>query len=575
MIKQGIYHIPDVPFAYAINETTLYIKLQTAKDDIKQVRVYYKDRHAYEAPFQVKDMQWLQGSQVYDYFEVELRNVHKKFRYFFEIIDQEGKYFYYNERGIINHKPDVPQSFQLPYLCPGDFYQPVEWAKDGIMYQIFPDRFCNGNTKNDPQGVKQWGEPVKGNHDFFGGDLKGITNNLDYLKDLGVTIIYTTPIFQSSSNHKYNTKDYYEIDPQFGTKEELRELINEAHKRGIRFILDGVFNHSGDDFFAFQDVMQKGENSQYKDWYYIESFPINQQKLNYVTFYDRYGNMPKLNMSNPETVAYFLDVASYWLREFHVDGFRLDVCDEIDHYFLKKFYQRVKQVNPEAIVVGEIMHMGTSFCRGDELDATMNYPFREAVLEFFAIRCMSAEDFIEALAIRKHSLRKDIHKQMLNLLDSHDTARFVTDASGKKNRLQLATVFQYTYLGIPYIYYGDEVGLEGGNDPDCRRCMIWDKEEQDTKLHEHFIWLAKIRKEHKALVDGEFQLLYAKDNCLAYRRYLANEQILVLLNNKEDQTYTYDLPEGSFRDLRTGEVITGGQTWNVEPMGFAVLDKIN
>lgn len=571
MIKAGIYHTPDVPYAYALDENTLYLKIQTAKEDIKNVTVYYKDRHQYEKPFQQVLMNRILGSEIFDYYEVELVNVDKKFRYFFELIDEEGNSFYYNERGIMDEKPDVPQTFQFPYLCPGDLYQQVEWVKDGVMYQIFPDRFCNGNHNNDPEGVKPWGEKVVGNHDFFGGDLKGITKQLDYLKELGVTIIYTTPIFQSCSNHKYNTKDYYEIDPQFGTKEELRELIEEAHKRGIRFVLDGVFNHSGDDFFAFKDIMNKGEKSAYKDWYYIESYPINQRELNYVTFYDRYGNMPKLNMSNPDTVQYFLDVASYWLREFHIDGFRLDVCDEIDHGFLKKFYERVKKVNPEAIVIGEIMHMGNSFCRGDELDSTMNYPFRESVLEFFALRKMSAENFVETLAIRQHSLRKDLHKQMLNLLDSHDTARFVTDAFGQKRRLELATVFQYTYLGIPYIYYGDEVGLEGGNDPDCRRCMIWDKEEQDTKLFEHFKWLASIRREHKEFVDGEFNTLLAKQQFLVYERVLKQEKSIVFLNNSEEEKLIYQLEEGTYCNLRNGEVIEGGKELIVESMDFMVL----
>ncbi|WP_310605364.1 glycoside hydrolase family 13 protein [Anaerosporobacter sp.] len=575
MIKQGIYHIPDAPFAYAVGVNTLYLKIQTAKEDIQYVNVYYKDRHQYEKPFQQASMNRIQGSDVFDFYEVDLNNVDKKFRYFFELIDYEGNCFYYNERGIINEKPDVPQSFQFPYLCPGDFYHPVDWAKDGVMYQIFPDRFCNGNHNNDPVGIRPWGEQVVGNHDFFGGDLKGITKQLDYLKELGVTIIYTTPIFQSCSNHKYNTKDYYEIDPQFGTKEELRELIDEAHKRGIRFVLDGVFNHSGDDFFAFKDVLEKGESSKYKDWFYINSYPVDQRNLNYVTFYDRYGAMPKLNMSNPETANYFLDMASYWLREFHIDGFRLDVCDEIDHSFLKKFYERVKKVNPEAIVIGEIMHMGNSFCKGDELDSTMNYPFREAVLEFFALRKMSAENFIESLAIRQHSLRKDIHKQMLNLLDSHDTARFVTDASGQKGRLKLATVFQYTYLGIPYIYYGDEVGLEGGNDPDCRRCMIWEEERQDQNLFEHFKWLAKVRREHKEFVDGEFHTLLAKEQFLVYERVLGQERSIVLINNSENEKLSYQLPKGTYENLLTGVVMEADRELTVEPMDFVILHMQN
>lgn len=571
MIKAGIYHTPEVPYAYAVNANTLYLKIQTAKGDIKYVYVYYKDRHHYEKPFQRIAMNKIQGSDIFDYHEVELVNIDKKFRYFFELIDHEGKCYYYNERGVINEKPDVPQTFQFPYLCPGDLYKQVEWVKDGVMYQIFPDRFCNGNHNNDPGGVKPWGEEVVGNHDFFGGDLKGITKQLDYLQELGVTIIYTTPIFQSSSNHKYNTKDYYEIDPQFGTKEELRELVEEAHKRDIRFVLDGVFNHSGDDFFAFKDVMNKGEKSVYKDWFYIDSYPVNQRELNYVTFYDRYGNMPKLNMSNPDTVQYFLDVASYWLREFHIDGFRLDVCDEIDHSFLKKFYEHVKKVNPDAIVIGEIMHMGNSFCKGDELDSTMNYPFREALLEFFALRKMSAENFSGALAIRQHSLRKDIHKQMLNLLDSHDTARFITDASDQKKRLVLASVFQFTYLGVPYIYYGDEVGLEGGNDPDCRRCMIWDKQEQDRKLFNHFKWLAKIRREHKELVDGDFNILLAEQQFLVYERVLKQERSLILINNSDNEKLTYKLEEGTFHNLLNGKIIEGAKELKIEPMDYIIL----
>jgi glycosidase len=572
MKREAIYHIPNVPYAYGQKEENLYLKIRTAKNDMSKVTVYYKDRHQYDQPFLKQEMDWIQGDSLFDYYEVVLHNVDNKFRYFFELNAVDGEQVFYNERGLLNEMPDVPQTFQFPYLCIGDLYREVRWAQEGVMYQIFPDRFCNGDTSNDPSGVKVWGEKV-GHRDFFGGDIKGITSKLDYLKELGVSIIYTTPIFLSTSNHKYNTKDYYRIDPIFGTNEDFKELVMQAHSRDIRVILDAVFNHTGDDFFAFVDVMEKGEESKYKDWYYIKSFPVNQKNLNYITFYDRFGAMPKLNMSNPATIEYFVNVGRYWIKEFGIDGWRLDVCDEIDHLFLKAFYRAVKEENREAIVIGEIMHANNSFCNGDELDSTMNYPFREAVLDFFGLRNMDAKSFTDILAIRRHGLMKSIHKQMLNLLDSHDTSRFLTDANEDVERLVLASAFQYTYQGIPYIYYGDEVGLKGGYDPDCRRCMIWEEEKQDRVLFDHFKQLAKLRRDNRELIDGEFEVLLAEDAFLIYRRYLDDSDIIVAINNSDKSEMKVCLSKGRYINLYTNELMNIEKELELKPMSFVICKK--
>lgn len=570
MNLQAIFHISEIPYAYGVDKDTLFIKIRVASNEVKKVVLHYKDRYNWRGDFISVTMEKASSTTLFDFYEKKVKVSEGRLRYFFEIEGNKGEKVYLNERGVLENEPETLGQFQYPYVHVNELYKNVPWAKESIVYQIFPDRFCNGDNKNDPENIQNWGEEVN-SKSFFGGDLRGIINNIDYLSNLGINIIYLTPIFKSTTNHKYNTKDYFEIDEHFGTKEEFKELVTKCHNNGIRVVLDAVFNHTGNDFFAFEDLKKNGKKSKYKDWYFLEEDEVNEDTINYRTFANKLRYMPKLNMSNEETKNYFLDVAAYWIKEFDIDGWRLDVADEVLHTFWKEFRTTVKNVKEDAFIIGEVMHEGKLFLKGDEFDSTMNYPFREACLDFFAYRKIDSKDLIDRVLLRKEGLIREIYSQMLNLLDSHDTARFLTECNDDIKKLILATVFQFTIEGIPYIYYGDEVGINGGEDPNCRRCMIWDNEKQNKNLLKHYKKLIEIRKNNKALVNGKYEELYAKDRALAYKRVLDNNEILVLINNdKEKQNFDLNI-NGEFSDIYSGEKVLINKSIELEKMSFKII----
>lgn len=573
MNKQAIFHITDIPYAYAQDENTLFLMLKTACADVIKCAVYYKDRYDSKKAFNVKDMEIKNSDGLFDYFEVQIHADKNRYMYFFEIKGADLETLYYDERGLHSKPLDGEGAFEFPYIAPIDVYKSPDWAQQAILYLIFPERFLNGDERNDPKRVLPWGSDVTSTS-MFGGDLRGIINKLQYICDLGVTIIYMTPVFLSPSNHKYNTCDYYKIDPHFGDINTVRELTAHAHELGIKVIMDAVFNHCGKDFFAFKDVLKNQQNSKYKDWFFIDSFPVSTEKINYATFADNVGTMPKLNTGNPEVRDYLLDVSEYWIKEAGIDGWRLDVCDEVDHFFWREFRKRVKAAKPDAFIIGEIHHESASWLRGDQLDSIMNYPFRKVMVDFFAKRSINAEDMDNELSSKRALYMKKINMNLLNLLDSHDTPRFLTVCGERVERLKLAAAFQYTYIGLPGIYYGDEVGLSGANDPQCRKCMVWDEDKQDRKLINYYKLLGRIRKENKALVYGEYLSVYKKDSVLCYKRKLNDEEILVILNNKDEVSSIehYEIA-GEYYDLLCNSKVIIKSKIYLEPNDIKILKK--
>lgn len=573
MNKHAVLHLTEPPYAYGIDKDNLVVRIRTAKDDMKKVSVFYKDRYDFQGEYIELLMDKKETTELFNYYEATLNVFERRFRYYFKLEDQQGEVILFNENGFMEKVPEEnwKYTFNFPYLCDGDIYEDVKWAKEGVVYQIFPDRFNNGDKTNDPKGTLPWGGEVT-TYSTFGGDLKGITKKLDYLKDLGVTIIYSTPIFKSTSNHKYNTEDYYEIDPQFGDKEVFKELVKEAHKRGMRVILDAVFNHTGNDFFAFKDLIKNGEKSKYKDWYYAHSYPIDREKVNYRTFATGISEMPKINTSVKEAKDYLLDVAEHWIREYDIDGWRLDVCDEVDHNFWREFRKRVKSIKKDALIIGEIMHEANSFLKGDQLDSIMNYPFKGALTDFFAKGEITGEIFFDNLVTTQAMYMKNINFHMFNLIDSHDTARFLTEADGDKRRLMLAVAFQFSYIGIPYIYYGDEVGIDGGNDPDCRKCMIWDEEKQDKELLSFFKRVATIRKENKTLVYGDVEFVSYDNNVVVMKRISESEEYICIFNNNLE--YINVELSGSYTELYNEQLLNIEKELRLEPLGFKILKKV-
>ncbi|MCL4393940.1 MAG: glycoside hydrolase family 13 protein [Chloroflexi bacterium] len=436
-----------------------------------------------------------------------------------------------------------------------------EWVRDAIFYQIFPDRFAKSSSLHKPGNLEPWDTPPS-TFGFKGGDLYGVVEHLDYLRDLGVDTIYFTPIFQSTANHRYHTFDYFSVDPILGGNAAFAALINAAHERGLRVILDGVFNHASRGFYQFNHTLENGKASPYVDWFTFRGFPVHAYDgpINYDTWWGLPA-LPKLNYKNNDVREFILSVAEHWIRE-GADGWRLDVPGEIDDdEFWREFRRRVKAANSQAYIVGEIWHPAQRWLQGDQFDAVMNYQFTRACICFFVdlddtsrqltrghsygeVRPIDAVEFSKSLDEMLRLYPPEIAFSQMNLLDSHDTARFVTVAHGDRTALELAMLTMFTYPGAPQIYYGDEIAMEGQNDPDNRRGMIWDPGESNRQALDTTKRLIALRRKHGALRRGEFTNLYASGKALAYARRLPEETVIVAVNAGREPV-TFDLPTGA------------------------------
>ncbi len=408
------------------------------------------------------------------------------------------------------------------------------WVEDAIFYQIFPDRFANGDPRNDPPNVQPWGTPPD-IHGFQGGDLRGVIQKLDYLLDLGINAIYFTPIFEASSNHRYNTYNYFKIDPRLGDQRDFRALIDAAHQNGIRVVLDGVFNHVGRGFFAFSDLLDNQEHSPYRDWFHVKKFPVEGYGPGDATTYTGWWNhksLPKLNTSNPQVRAYVMQVARYWIDQ-GADGWRLDVPNEIDDdSFWAEFRATVKAANPEAYILGEIWDGDPRWVGKRHFDGLMNYPLREALLGVLhgKLNVGGFADRLETL-LHKQYAREHVYA-MYNPLGSHDTERVLTMLNGDQAKLKLAWLIQMALPGAPAVYYGDEIGLEGGKDPECRKAFPWDTLEQKDELHRYLRSLIHWRKRLPMLRRGSYGRVLVEDgrSCMAFVRALGEQRLVVVFN---------------------------------------------
>ena len=472
---------------YPLDERHLKISIQTGKD-VDEVILWAGD--PYSAGIAENEQNW-QGERVPMELERELahRNVYsavltpayRRVKYHFEITGG-GESVCLFEDGFVKNAEHFPeermiQRFIYPWMNRADIMKVPEWAENIVWYQIFPDRFCNGDHSIDPEDVVPWREHgrVK-NEECFGGDLAGITSKLDYLQNLGINGLYLTPINESPSNHKYDTTDYTKIDPRFGDEETLIHLVEEAHKRGIRVMLDGVFNHCGYYFAPWQDVLEKGPESEYYDWFMINEWPFDRNgkaaKKKQIYTFAFYDGMPKINTNNPEVRKYFVDICANWVEHYGIDGIRLDVANEVSHRFCKELHARVKEINPDIYILGEIWHNALPWLRGDEFDAVMNYPLGQSIKDFWIDKSLTNEDFEYTINRCYTSYMQQTNDVLFNLLDSHDTKRLRSDVKNLDEYFaQIAVLFAMP--GSPCIYYGTEIAMEGSYDPDCRRCMPW------------------------------------------------------------------------------------------------------
>ena len=563
MNKPAIYHRSKSNYSYSISEDTLQLRLRTAASDFDEIYVVYGVKYGWHNKKE-KLMQCILSDSEYDYYEVNISEKTKRFTYYFKLISN-GKVFNFTEAGLLNEADEntfTEYFYQYPYINEKDRHIVPEWVKDAACYQIFPDRFSNGNSSLDPKNVKPWEtKPTPWN--FMGGDLIGITEKLDYIKGLGINVIYMTPFFKSNSNHKYDIIDYCEIDPHFGTKDDFKNLVNKAHSMGMKVVLDAVFNHSALEFFAFQDVIKYEEKSKYKEWFFINKFPINLDKImkasknskkddwyivkneNILTYecFGYYPGMPKLNTANPETKKYLLNVGRYWIEEFDIDGWRLDVSNEVDHSFWRDFRETIKSTKKECLIIGEIWDNGEPWLRGDQFDGVMNYGLTNAVKDLIAYTTIDAETFRKRINQLLMRCTDTANQAMLNLLDSHDTERILNSVDKSRDKLIMALGIVFTFPGIPMIYYGTEIGMTGANDPGCRKCMPWNEKKWNKTILKSVKRLIEIYRTQKALQTGNFRWEKQNNsNIVAYSRNLKKDSILVLFNNSS-QTEELTLPE--------------------------------
>jgi neopullulanase len=434
-----------------------------------------------------------------------------------------------------------------------------DWVKHAVFYQIFPDRFARSGQVDHQEEIdlKPWGTSPD-EQGFQGGDLYGIINNLDYLDDLGITALYLNPIFASAANHRYHTYDYYEVDPLLGGNDALRELLDAAHARDIRVVLDGVFNHASRGFWAFHHVLENGPDSPYVDWFEIEDWPLRpysstaKKPCNYAAWHGLPA-LPEFNTDNPEVQEYLLDIAEYWIN-FGIDGWRLDVPAEIDDPpFWREFRDVVKSANPEAYLVGEIWDEAPEWLEGDRFDALMNYPLLSPVLSFFGAETL--RDYTKAHLsfepLDADAFADDVDEVLnvydweatcaqLNLLDSHDMARAQWIMGDDSTALQQATLFLMTMPGAPCIYYGDEVGLSSDGDPHCREAFPQDANDWDTDLLSFYRDATTLRHRHEVLRTGTVEWLHADERTVAFRRELGEREAVVVFN-AGDTAATVDL----------------------------------
>lgn len=556
----AIRHFADKRYCYAIADGRFLIRLEAKKGDAAKVILHTQNKYL---PLTYMDtrrecaMELVYSDNYIDYFETEINLNVVCLRYFFELEDWTGNVVYYGNHDFYNQCiTDIDRMFDCPQtLREEERFELPSWAENKVIYQIFPSRFAT--DKEVPE--KEWYQAPIGGRTDLKGSLRGIIEHFDHIRNLGVDILYMTPIFRSDSVHKYNTTDYYEIDPSFGDKEDLKELVGLAHESGMYVILDGVFNHTGIDFFAFRDIREKQEKSAYLDWYYIESFPVTVERgkrPGYKTF-SYAGYMPKLNLQNPETADYVINVAAYWIRECDIDGWRLDVADEISHSFWKRFRREMKAVKKDILLVGEVWHYAGDFLEGDEWDSVMNYPFYDAALDLIVREELRPSAFWGKLNFVKGNLNKALEGYLWNFIDTHDTARFLHSAGGDKRKQKLAAALQLLLPGMPMIYYGDEVGMEGGPDPDCRRGMLWEEGRQEKDCLAYYRRLIRIRHEYPVLTKGILAVQYADDNrgTLYLERKLEEQYMILIFHVRKGNV---ELPglEG-WRNLITEEKFTG------------------
>ena len=578
----AIYHRATDNYCYCLDEDNIVISIKTGYD-VNKVTLYYCDpfekgimggNHCIiGTPIEMTDVKKLKNHL---HWSVKIKPKFKRLVYYFSFENDTERYYMYEDRFLtpkeFENFNQRQQLFTFPFMNPVDIFKTPNWVNDTVWYQIFVDRFCNGNPDLNPKDVKPWSSPNEkvGSTDFYGGDIPGITSKIDYIKDLGITGLYLTPIFEATSNHKYNTTDYSKIDSGFGTDEDMITLVNKAHENGIKIMLDGVFNHSGEFFMPWQDVLKNGPSSEYYDWFMINKWPFIERGKNahsgvYSSF-AFFDSMPKLNTNNPNVREYIVNILISWVKKYDIDGLRMDVAGEISHKLCKEIRSALKELKPDFYILGELWHDSTPWLRGDEYDSVMNYMFADCLSDFWINHKITSLDFEHEINRCYTMYPLQANKVLFNLLDSHDTIRLATKLNDIAKFYQQLSVL-FTMPGTVCIYYGTEISLEGSYDPDCRRCMPWT--EISNGVYDDKISIIKqlisLRKTHPALRsnDYEFNNLNNNPRIINYiKKDDNNNKIMVTLNVSDE-------------DFNIHSILTKSKSITIKDILFSNLFKNN
>ncbi len=634
VLIEGLEHGTDAWSRSLHPDGTVTLRLKTWARDVERVSVWLVS--GVSSGFR---MERTGSDGQYDYYARRLE-VDERIEYRFALIDGETV-IWIGPDGASEAGSEEGAGLYEFAIDESVVFETPDWVKEAVFYQIFPERFANGSPDNDPDFSEAYYEglthlPESGKVDgeyfhlvddwydvgelsaspyrtdgkpdwysFYGGDVAGLRDGLDYLEDLGVTAIYLNPVFESKSSHKYDAADYRIIDPHMGTNEEFAAFVSDCHERGMRVVLDLAINHTGETHWAFSDTREKGETSDYWEWYEWAKWPLpDGWRSGNADYYDcwwGFGQMPNLNFdlsrANPEEdsitditeaepnwplVDHLLDMAEYWLVEVGIDGYRLDVAGEVPFWFWELFRERVKSAKPDAYIVGELWGASSDHVNGRYFDAVMNYKFfRDPVMKFIADGSIKAPEFDRALAPGRLIYTDEGAQAMMNLVGSHDTERFLRACGGDAAKVRLAFLFAATYVGAPHIYYGDEVLMDGGGDPDCRRPFDWRWAEDPSRVafHDDFRRLLAIRKEHDCLTRGSFETLLADDGVYAFLRSTDEETVVVVMNARGREV-TARIPlgaasavlfsgiEGSSHSMHN---LLNGERFSVEKAGDGIV----
>lgn len=575
MEKSSVLHIPKSNYSYAICKNELVLILRTKRNDFDKVILKYTDpflcnKGIFETS--LLEMKRLYQTNFFDYYKVKLNTSTKRTRYIFALIKDDTTSFYgaklFEDNVDINKKEtDLFNYFNFPYINEEDILVSPKWSQNIIWYQIFLDRFCN---KDNSYNLKWNSKEMVSNYDYYGGNILGVIEKLDYLKTLGIGGIYFTPLFEATSIHKYDTIDYKNIDHSFGSNDDLNVLVKEAHKRGIKIMLDLVFNHCGKDHPYFKDVIKKHKKSKYYDYFVYfndtDELIVN-DKPNYHTFaFEK--DMPKWNTTNPKVRKYLLDIAKFWIKEYDIDGYRLDVSNEVSHLFWNEFCILCRSLKNDFVIIGENWDNSLPWLGVNKFDSVMNYELYYPMIRFFNKNKISSVDFVSMINEMIISYPENYLKSMFNLLGCHDTMRIRTSCDENEALVKLAFIFIFTFTGCPNIYYGDEIGLSGGGDPDNRRCMNFDLVGND--FYQFTSKLIQIRLKYvDILKEVDINWIHFYDNVLVYNK----SDIYIILNNNDfNKTITCDL-NGEFINLFTNQKVIINNNLSLNNFEYLLLKK--